>query len=133
MDILGLRVALETLLVDYLGSYQLGNGTVTPAIHVRSYGEPLAAGTTVTGLELVLIRDPALDPLRQYNAQEAFRTWTAFLVNWDDTGRLEDAAAMVVRAFPGTSVSSLPIPEGLGPRHQMRLEIPTNPPKTVIC
>ena len=133
MDILGLRVALETLLVDYLGSYRLANGAVTPAVHVRAYGEPLPAGTTATGLELVLIREPGLTPLSQYSNQEAFRTWTVFLVNWTDTVRLEDATALVIRAFPGTTATTVPVPEGLGPRNQMRLEVRTNPPKTVIC
>jgi hypothetical protein len=133
MDILQLRTELETLLVNNLGVYTLANGTETPAVSVRAVGERPAAGTTVTGIELVLIRDPDLSPLDQYSNQAAFRTWTLYLVDWNNDQDLEGPAARIVEQYPGTTVSTVLVPEGVGPTHQMRLTVQTNPPKTVDC
>lgn len=133
MDILQLRTELETLLVDNLGVYTLPNGTETPAVSVRSQGERTTPGTTVRGVELVLIRDPALEPINQYTNQAAFRTWTAFLVDWNNDQQLEPLAAKVIEMYPGTTVRTVTVPEGVGPDHQMRLEIQTNPARTTDC
>ena len=40
-SVLDIRNQIETLLVDQLGTYTLGNGATTPAISVREQGEPL--------------------------------------------------------------------------------------------
>jgi hypothetical protein len=133
MDILQLRTELETLLVDDLGVYTLPNGSKTPAVAVRALGERLQAGITVKGLELVILREPNITPISQYSDQEALRTWTLFLVDWDNTASLEEVASRIVRVYAGTSVATVPVPEGVGPRNQMRLELRTNPPQTVIC
>jgi hypothetical protein len=133
MDILQLRTELETLLVDNLGVYTLPNGTETTAVSVRSQGERTLAGTTVRGIELVLLRDPAMAPISQYTNQAAIRTWTAFLVDWSNDQQLEPVAAKVIEAYPGTTVSTVSVPEGVGPDHQMRLELQTNPARTTDC
>lgn len=133
MDILQLRTELETLLVDGLGVYVLPNGTETPAVSVRAPGERMTPGTTVTGVELVLIRDPDLSPIGQYTNQAAFRTWTAYLVDWNNDTDLEPLAAAVIEAYPGTTVRSVSVPEGAGPMHQLRLELQTNPVRTYDC
>jgi hypothetical protein len=133
MDILQLRTELETLLVDNLGVYTLANGTETPAISVRAVGERTPAGTTVTGIELVLIRDPGLEPIDQYSNQAAFRTWTLYLVDWDNNQNLEGPAARILEYYPGTIITTVLVPEGLGPKHQLRLTVQTNPARTVDC
>lgn len=133
MDLLQLRNQLETLAVDDLGVYTLPNGIQTPAFAVRSPGERLPVGTTVTGLELVLIRNPDLAPISQYAAQAAFRTWTLFLVNWDHAANLEDVAAKIINTYPGTTSRPVLVPEGAGPKHQLRLEIRMNPAPMVCC
>lgn len=123
MNVLTLRTELETLLVDLLGTYTLGNGATTPAVSVRSVGETLPAKTTVSGLELVIIRDPELDRINAYRNQEAFRLWTLYLIDWDGTGIAPTAAGRVLYAYPGTESTSVSVPEGLGPKAQMRLQL----------
>lgn len=132
MDVLTLRTELETTLVDVLGTYRLANGATTPAISVRSSGESLPAGTTVTGLECVILRDPELVPIRQYAKEHAFRRWTCYLVQWTDEGvSLQDVAGRLIWAYPGSNAVSINVPQSVGPRHQMRIDIQTNPDKIV--
>jgi hypothetical protein len=131
MDVLTLRTELETLLVDLLGEYTLGNGMKTPAVSVRSPGEALPAKTTVSGLELVILREPELDALPAYTKAEALRLWTLFLVDWQGGGGMTQAASRVVRDYPGTSVTEVRVPEGVGPQAQMRLRIRTGPDRVL--
>jgi hypothetical protein len=133
MDILQLRTELETLLVDSLGVYTLPNGSETSAVSVRALGERMTPGTTVSGVELVLVRDPGLNPIRQYTNQAALRTWTTYLVDWDNNTDLEALAAKVIEVYPGTGVRTLSVPEGAGPMHQLQLDIQTNPAPTSDC
>lgn len=127
MDILTLRESLETLLADSLGVYELANGYRTPAVSVRAVGEAMTPGTKVTGMELILQRDPDLDPIRQYKRPQAFRVWTVYLVDWSGDVDLDAAAAQILEEYPSTTITAPSLPEGLGPSHQMRLEITTNP------
>ena len=125
---LSLRTELETTLVDVLGTYRLANGATTPAISVRSTGDSLPAGTTVTGLECVILRDPELVPIRQYSKEPAFARWTLYLVQWtDEAVSLQDVAGRLLWAYPGSNAVSIRVPQGVGPRHQMRVDIQTNP------
>lgn len=129
---LTLRTELETTLVDVLGTYRLANGATTPAISVRSSGESLPAGTTVTGLECVILRDPELVPIRQYAKEHAFCRWTCYLVQWTDEGvSLQVVAGRLIWAYPGSNAVSINVPQSVGPRHQMRIDIQTNPDKIV--
>lgn len=128
MDVITLRTELETTLVDVLGVYRLANGATTPAISVRSTGESLPAGTSVTGLECVILRDPELVPIRQYSKEHAFSRWTLYLVQWSDEGvSLQAIAGRLLWAYPGSNAISINVPRGVGPRHQMRVDIQTNP------
>lgn len=127
MDLLSLRTALETTLVEALGQYRLANGSYTPAISVRATGEGLPAGTTVTGLECVIIRDPELIPISQYDSQQAFSRWTVYLVSWGDGVDLQQIAADLLLEWPGAQMTTLTVPRGSGPRSQMRLFIQTDP------
>jgi hypothetical protein len=128
MNVLTLRTELETTLVDVLGVYRLANGATTPAISVRATGESLPAGTTVTGLECVIVRDPELVPIRQYSKEHAFSRWTLYLVQWSDEGvSLQEIAGRLLWAYPGSNATSINVPRGVGPRHQMRVDIQTNP------
>ncbi len=133
MDLLQLRTQLETLAVEDLGLYTLPNGVQTPAFSVRSPGERLPIGTTVTGLELILIRNPDLTPIPQYADQAALRKWTLFLVNWDQAANMEDVAAKIIATYPGTTSRPVLVPKGAGPTHQLRLELQVNPTRLVCC
>lgn len=127
MNTLSLRYDLETLLVDFLGEYTLGNGMKTPAVSIRGQGESLPAKTTVTGIELVVQRSPALEPVSAYTNAEAFRVWTIFLVDWSGQDSLQQAVGLIIRDYPGTQVQKVSIPQGLGPQEQYRMEIRLGP------
>lgn len=130
MNILSLRTELETTLVDVLGTYTLANGATTPAISVRDVGGSLPAGTHVTGLECVILREPELVPIRQYSKEHAFSRWTLYLVMWTETGvNLQEIAGRLLWAYPGSNAVSINVPQGVGPRHQMRVDLQTNPDK----
>lgn len=122
--ILDLRTSLTTALNGLLGTYQLANGTATPAVDVRARGEGREVGTTVSGLELVIQRDPALVPIRAQESESCFMEWTAFLVEWaNPSTTAADAARVVVAAIPGCDAEIVDVPENTGPRHQVRLVI----------
>ena len=132
MNILSLRTELETTLVDVLGTYTLANGAATAAISVRDVGGSLPAGTRVTGLECVILREPELVPIRQYSKEHAFSRWTLYLVMWTETGvNLQEIAGRLLWAYPGSNAVSINVPQGVGPRHQMRVDLQTNPDKIV--
>lgn len=130
ITVLELREELETLLADHLGQYTLANGFTTPAITVRAVGEPMPAGTSVEGMELVIVRDPDLDPLRQYRAPKAFRRWQLYLVGWSVDADIETAASLILAAYPSATMATLKVPESVGPEHQIRIELTTAPPET---
>lgn len=127
MDVLTLRTELETVLVNYLGDYTLANGAKTPAISVRAAGESLPPNTTVTGLEVVIVREPELVPVRQYSREQAFSRWTLYLVDWSGDTSLQEVGGVLIREFPGSNAVLINVPRGVGPRSQMRVDIQTNP------
>lgn len=127
MNILQLRTEIQSLLTAELGSYTLPNGETTPAISVRSGGETLAAGTTADGLEAVIIRDPDLIPLLQYSDADTLRRWVVYLVVWSTYVQVETAIDLLVYAFAGSRVDTIPVPRGTGPLNQVRIVIPDPP------
>lgn len=127
MDLLSLRTAIETTLVDQLGTYRLANGASTSAISVRAPGESLSPGTTVHGLEVVIVREPELVPVRQYQNEQAFSRWTLYLVDWSGDVSLQEVAGRLLWSYPGSNAVSINVPRGVGPRSQMRVDITTNP------
>lgn len=127
MDVISLRNALETALVEVLGTYRLVNGGETPAVSVRSEGDGLPAGTRVSGIECVIIRDPDLVPIGQYEGQQAFSRWTVYLVNWDADLDLGVVAQQLLTEWPGSGLSLVPTRRQAGPRSMYRVTIQTNP------
>ena len=133
MDVLTLRNELETVLVEYLGVYTLANGMTTPAVSVRSSGESLPAGTIVSGLELIILRDPALTPVTSYTNRQAFREWDVFLIDWANSTKLSSAAGIIIWYYPDSTSTTVSVPEGLGPSAQMRVTIRTAPDGNSDC
>lgn len=131
MKLLSLRTELETTLVDVLGVYRLANGQTTPAISVRAPGESLPAGTTVEGLECVIVREPELQPIRQYEQEQALSRWTLYLVDWKGDASLQEVAGRLIWAYPGSNAVTINVPRGVGPRSQMRIDITTNPERVL--
>lgn len=127
MDVLTLRTELETVLVNYLGDYTLANGAKTPAISVRAAGESLPPNTTVTGMEVVILREPELVPVRQYQREQAFSRWTLYLVDWSGDTSLQEVGGVLIAQYPGSNAVLINVPRGVGPRSQMRVDIQTNP------
>lgn len=127
MDVLTLRTELETVLVNYLGDYTLANGAKTPAISVRAAGESLPPNTTVTGMEVVILREPELVPVRQYQREQAFSRWTLYLVNWSGDTSLQEVGGVLISQYPGSNAVLINVPRGVGPRSQMRVDIQTDP------
>ena len=123
MEVLALRTALQSLLSSALGTYTLGNGTTTAAVQVRAIGEARPSNVTVSGMEMVIVRDPELDPIPQYKNPNAFRRWTLYLIDWGGSADLKSAAALVLNSYPSTTIETLSVPEAVGPRNQMRLQI----------
>ena len=128
MDIRTLRTSLEATLASQLGTYTYANGSTTPAIAARAWGEALPPRTTVTGLECLIIKNPELDPVvRQYREEVAFQRWTVFLVDWGGSVDLHDAASRLLWAYPGSEASTIQAPQEVGPKAWMRLELTTSP------
>lgn len=127
MDVLTLRTELETVLVNYLGDYTLANGAKTPAISVRAAGESLPPNTTVSGMEVVILREPELVPVRQYSNEQAFSRWTLYLVDWSGDTSLQEVGGVLIREYPGSNAVLINVPRGVGPRSQMRVDIQTDP------
>lgn len=127
MDVIELRIALESVLIDRLGTYTYANGSTSPALSVRSIGEAMPANTKVQGLEAILRRDPTPEPVQTYQHQKAILRWTLFLIDWDGSNEPHKAAADVLDAFPSTKILPVVVPENTGPRSQLQLVITTLP------
>jgi len=123
MDLLALRNSLASELVTYLGTYTLGNGSTTPAIVVRDPGEGVAAGTSVSGLEVVLVSVPELIQELQYTDSPFVQNWTVNLIDWGG-GSIEQATALVQSGYPGTTAQIVSVVEDKGPKRQTQLSIP---------
>ena len=121
--VLSLRTALEATLTSSIGTYTLANGSTTPAVTVRDYGDSPPPGLTVTGLELIIIRSPEINPLLQFENGPTFETWPVWLVDWTGGTNLEVCAGKVIYAFPGTTAVRVNVPEQIGPKNQMRLDV----------
>lgn len=132
MDVLTFRTGLETVLADHLGTLTFTNGSTTPAISVRASGDSLPAGTTVTGLEVVIVRDPSPVPVRQYRNEQGFSRWTVYLIDWSSATSLQELAELLIDRYPGSTISTLGAPRNLGPKAQLRVDIQTDPEAAVI-
>lgn len=126
MDVLALRTAVETTLVDLLGVYTMPNGQKTPAIAVRSDGEKLPSHWRVEGLECVLHREPVPQPLRQYKGQVAFNVWMADLVAWSSSVDLPLVTERLLANWPGCKFSDTTVVKNTGPLAGRRVVLPEN-------
>lgn len=126
MDVLTLRAQIEAVLSSYLGTYTLSNGETTPAVSVRDPGQGQTPGTKVNGLEVVILSQPEMVPVREYQNDNAIRVWSVYLVGWGSSVDLQESSAALMANFPGSEVATLSVPEDVGPRNQMRVTIRTN-------
>ena len=117
------RRTLSLLLTDQLGEYTLSNAATTPAIAVRAESERLPTGTKVAGLEVVVIRYPEQTPVRQYLDEVSENFWTVWLVGWDNTAKLLEAASILLTSFPGTEFQQINVPKAWGPTNQVKVTL----------
>jgi hypothetical protein len=108
-----------------LGLYTLANGVTTPAIAVRSAGEGLVPGARVTGLECVILTEPDLSPVLQYQGQGATREWLVYLTDWAGDASLNTIAGILLYSFSGSTVTTINVPERVGPKNQRLFRIPS--------
>ena len=120
--LLDLRATLSSVLSSVLGTYTLANGSVAPAVRCSDPSQTRFPGTIVQGLEMVIIKDPVLVPIRQYQQERVQAEWTVFLVAWGDVSAAI-AAQKVIDAIPGTDAQPINVPEGIGPQDQYQLTI----------
>ena len=118
-----LRADVELLLADYLGSYTLLNGFVTPAIAVRAESERLPTGTKVTGLEVVVARYPEQEPVRQYINEPMEDSWDIWLVGWDSTANVKEASERLLQYFADADYQRLNVPKSWGPSNQVKVTV----------
>lgn len=126
MDKLTLRTALETALADQLGQYTLPNGYTIPAISVRPTGDHLPAGTTVTGVECVLLAEPTRTVLTQYQHPPVRLYWTVYLSDWSGSADFGSCLTALLSSWPGLKATASSTPLGQPPYHQLRVTIPTD-------
>ena len=127
MDVLTLRSQITTALGVAIGTYTLANGSTTPAVAVRDRGEAVSPGTKVSGLEVVIVAQPNLVPVRQYTDVKAQEEWSVFLVAWTAGVNLKGAAATLLALYGNSEIVTVGLSEGAGPRNEMQLTIRTKP------
>lgn len=125
MDVLAIRGAIATVLAPLLGTYTLANGATTAALVVRDPGQGLAAGTTVSGLEVVISSVPDLEEQPQYRLAPFRQVWNVFVQDWGG-GDLEEAVATLQSGFPGATAVLLAVLEDQGPKRQAQVRLPAN-------
>tara|TARA_R110000868_G_scaffold375289_1_gene639796 strand:+ start:115 stop:639 length:525 start_codon:yes stop_codon:yes gene_type:complete len=120
--LLDLRTTLSSVLAGELGTYTLANGSIVPAVRCSDATETRYPGTIVQGLEMVILKDPRMVSIRQYQQERVQAEWSVFLVGWGDRPA-GIAAQKVVDAIPGCDVERVSVPEGIGPIDQYQLTI----------
>jgi hypothetical protein len=121
--LLGLRASLEQILVDQLGTYTLVNGATTPAVRVSSPDDRRQPGTIVSGVELVIVKEPTLVPVRQYEQERPLAEWTLYLVGWDLNSDITYCSALIQNSFAGCTTERVTVPDGVGPQNQIKVTL----------
>ena len=116
------RRTLSLLLTDQLGSTRC---QMQRRRRHLLYGrkERLPTGTKVAGLEVVVIRYPEETPVRQYLRETSENFWTVWLVGWDNTAKLLEAASILLTSFPGTEFQQINVPKAWGPTNQVKVTL----------
>lgn len=118
-----LRDTLEEELADLLGTYTLrtATGTVTvPAVHC--WPPQLANDRKVTGLELLIQKNPQFSQQRLLGEVARTGTYTVRLIQHDESRTLTDAVEKILTLFPDAKAST--IPGGDLADEQAKIDIP---------
>lgn len=104
-----LRDLLEDELADELGTYTLrmGTGTVTvPAVHC--WPPQLANDRRVTGLELLIQKNPQFSQQRLLGEVARTETYTVRLIQHDKSRTVTGAVEKILTLFPDAKASNMP-------------------------
>lgn len=126
MNILELRDAIATVLVDQLGTYKLPNHTTIPAIYVLDTGGSIPADWSVSGLECIIRRSPTSRSTSgsTFDGTRFNKNWQLYLLQWDGAHTLEAAVSLIERRFYNVRSFSLGVAENRGVKEQYSIRIP---------
>lgn len=104
-----LRDTLEEELADLLGTYTLrtATGTVTvPAVHC--WPPQLANDRKVTGLELLIQKNPDFKQQRLLGEVTRTETYTVRLIQHDESRTVAPAVEIILTLFPDARATTIP-------------------------
>lgn len=126
-----LRDTLEEELADLLGTYTLrtATGTVTvPAVHC--WPPQLANDRKVTGLELLIQKNPDFKQQRLLGEVARTETYTVRLIQHDESRTVAPAVEIILTLFPDARATT--IPGGDLAEEQAKIEIPDGFSRVVL-
>ena len=126
-----LRDTLEEELADLLGTYTLrtATGTVTvPAVHC--WPPALANDRKVTGLELLIQKNPDFKQQRLLGEVARTETYTVRLIQHDKSQTVASAVEIILTLFPDAKATT--IPGGDLAEEQAKIEIPDGFSRVVL-
>ena len=126
MNINELREAIETLLVDELGTYKLPDRTNIPAVYVLDTGGSVPVDWKATGLECIIRRSPSSRNTNgsTFDGTRFNKNWQIYLLQWDGPHTLEAAVTRIERYFSGVRSFGVPVGEQRGVKEQYSVRIP---------
>lgn len=126
-----LRETLEEELADLLGTYTLrtATGTVTvPAVHC--WPPQLANDRKVTGLELLIQKNPDFKQQRLLGEVARTETYTVRLIQHDESRTVAPAVEIILTLFPDARATT--IPGGDLAEEQAKIDIPDGFSRVVL-
>lgn len=126
-----LRDTLEEELADLLGTYTLrtATGMVTvPAVHC--WPPALANDRKVTGLELLIQKNPDFKQQRLLGEIARTETYTVRLIQHDESRTVAPAVEIILTLFPDARATT--IPGGDLAEEQAKIEIPDGFSRVVL-
>jgi hypothetical protein len=128
MNVTELRDKLLDLLSDQLGTYTLKGDNLTPAIAIRSTGEPLPTDRTVTGLEVTILKAPSREPTALLDGVNRRLTWQIYLTQYapaeGESEQVNSAQETIELAFINARFVGVALAKNKQIREQVSVRIP---------
>ena len=94
------RSVVDSVIGSHLGTYNLPNGSTSPALWVRG-SQQVPKDWTITGTECVIDEVPEARNLPVMSGQTVLRLfWTVTLTSYDTSITLDSLRLLLFRAFP---------------------------------
>lgn len=117
-----LRDRILEVLIEELGTYTIA-GNVVPAIAILSTGQSLPSDRTVSGLEIIIRREPDRKPVSTYSGAAAEQIFTVFFSQWEGNYTIGTALDKLDEAGFMNTVRIVPIDEQKGIKEQFLVKI----------